>query len=545
MEFLLRCNLPGGKYASPDPKTLSIFLLCCDLYNACKFSIACADHSNTTIDNHWPGVVIHRCSDFTQDYWNFSNIGPFPGLPPFGIQYCTYITYPSQPILVSQGAVNIVIPVVFFGDKEMAFGTPPSTYPFGQSLARVLVTVTATDFEGAPIVPTVQSNPPVGNILCNSPVQTIGPLPPGTPTPPPTATASGKVTLFDFNSPQAAPGDAASGAQDTGNGAYGEIVIPLNVDWAISLLQFWVEVEQAVPGSDPEYTGRELPTECNGVCAIMQSWTNWAIFNTGNLGSQWFTAAQQEMQQELQLGSSQAVPAPGCLQAEGYLNCQCPLYEGVPASVLPAGAFQLKYIPLAIIYSGLGNKADPTFTVTQLSGTTAQLQSQTNIVNSNTLDDKTTLNGQLGISTGGNNSNSGGGGVNLGTSVSGSASWDTSIESSMGTQYGNQLTITNSTQLGNMMPNPFPPGWPSLSAATTDRSGRPFWNDLFVIAPNPQFLAWAYPGTGNNIIQPLGSEPYLTLNVGQLFACSSSQTPTQVTRPTINSPYPTLLFPKH
>lgn len=478
-----------------------------------------------------PTIVVHRCSVYSQDYWNFTNIGPFIGLPPFGLQYCTNIIYPSQPTLVSQGAVNVTIPVVFLGDMEMTVGTPPPTYPFGQDFARVSVQVIATDFEGAPILSSVQPNPPPGNVLCGSPVQTIGPLPQGTPTPP-SLSATGVLTLFDVNSPQAGPGDAASGAQDTGNGASGQIVIPLNLDWAISLLKFNVTVLQALPGSDPENTGLEFSQGCGSdACrGPMQTWTNLASFNTGNLASQWFAAAQQEMQQELQLGSSQAVPAPNCNGASNF-NCTCPLAEGVSASVLPAGAFQLNYFPLAIIYSGLGDKANPFLALTQLSGTTGQLMNQTNIVNTNTVDDKTTLTGQLTIS--GNtsdSSNNGGnnGGVSLSTQVTDSPSWDTSIENDLGNQYGSQLTITSTTQLGQTEYNPFPPGWPSLSAATTNYYAQPFWNDLFVIAPNAQFLAWAYPGAGNDMVQPLSSEPSVNMTVLQLDACAKSSTPTIV-----------------
>jgi hypothetical protein len=103
-----------------------------------------------------PTIILHRCSDFTSDYDQFTSIGPFSGLPAFGIQYCTYVVYPSQPILVSQGAVNVVIPVVFYGDLEMAAGPTPSSYPFGQSLARFSVTVTATDAGGWPLQSGVQ-----------------------------------------------------------------------------------------------------------------------------------------------------------------------------------------------------------------------------------------------------------------------------------------------------------------------------------------------------------------------------------------------------
>jgi hypothetical protein len=104
----------------------------------------------------------------------------------------------------------------------------------------------------------------------------------------------------------------------------------------------------------------------------------------------------------------------------------------------------------------------------------------------------------------------------------------------MGTTYGQQAQIINQSQIGRTENNPFPPGWPSLGNTTFGT--EPYWNDLIIVAPNTQFLAWAYPGAGNNLAQPLGSEPSFALTIPWLVACAGNSNISTHSGPSISGP---------
>ncbi len=300
--------------------------------------------------------------------------------------------------------------------------------------------------------------------------------------------ATGSITLYDYAAP-----DAPAGAQQTGQQAanqiggiaYGSIVVPINASWAQSLLTFSIAVSQGVPGNDPETTDYEQPPCLAGQqCRPYPVWTNNATFNTAN---------------------SPPSPAYYLISCVGQSSCACPQPQAVEVDVIPFAAFQLGYLPLAVIYSPIGNKATASYTLSDISGTQISFGANVTAVNSLTSDDKEVQTGKV----------SGKGG-----SASLAGTWDSSVETDEGSLYGQVATVTSTSeidlQLSNTLPSTGPSSWPSTDKM--DYYYEPFHHDIIVAAVNPQFMVWSYPE--GFFTMPIGSAGYFEATVDDLATCA-------------------------
>lgn len=539
----------------------------------------CTPVFTPTVSNvQGPTIIQTRCNIFTTAFQQWFEIYSTPEPTGYGIQMCTWITWPSNPVsVVTSGSLNVIIPVVYMGDPAEAptgAGSTvsyPSNYPYGQSHANFSVTVTANDVTALGVlsgisipdpqngdcdqptliagtaqtanftasiagdeltVTAINSN---GSIALLSTVSGPGVAPgtqitgfgPGTtgstgnytvsisqsvtseamttgatPEPAPTQN-TGSITLYDFKAPDAPAGASATGQQAPQNSgvSYAQIVVPIHVTWAQSILTFQISVSQGVPGplyctaggtaytvsSDPENMCYELPQSPNpNNLGDYPFWTNQGIFNTANNPP------------------SPATPSTICPGP----NCACPQPQASEVDVVPFAAFQLGYLPLAVIYSpiGTGGKALAQYTLSNISGTQIQFGGSVTTVNSNTVDDKEALTGTLSAAISG-----------LTTMLSGTSTWDSSVQQSESSLYGQMATVVNSNEIDEVLSNPVPAGWPATNKM--DYYHEPFHNDIIVAAPNPQFFTWEYPD--GYFAMPVGSEPFFEATVDQLAACAS------------------------
>jgi hypothetical protein len=530
-----------------------------------------------------PTIVQARCGLFSTAFnqwyphgWDFE-----PEPLGYGMQMCTWITdWPTSPVVVTNGALNVVFPVIYLGDPQDGPGTYPTYtgptnypygqsstvniyYPYGQSHANYSATVTASDttavapvsgaslpntnpqgqaydcggsqlIAGSPVtatfqgwiagnVMTVTAMATSGNIY---PLQTVsGPgVAPGTQitailsgtgttgtytlnipqsvgsslqsetmttgagAQEPQSQATGSITLYDYAAP-----DAPAGAKQTGQQAanqisgvaYGSIVVPINASWAQSILTFSIAVSQGVPGNDPEDTTYELPPCPAGkLCRPYPIWNNQATFNTTN---------------------SPPSPSYYLISCVGQSSCACPQPQAVEVDVIPFAAFQLGYLPLAVIYSPIGNKATASYTLSDISGTQISFGATVTAVNSLTSDDKEVQTGTV----------SGKGG-----SASIAGTWDSTVETDEGTLYGQVATVTSTgeidQQLPNTLPSTGPSSWPSTDKM--DYYHEPFHHDIIVAAVNPQFMIWSYPE--GFFTMPIGSAGFFEATVDDLATCA-------------------------
>jgi hypothetical protein len=509
-----------------------------------------------------PTILQARCGIFSSAFFQYWTTYQTPAPTGYGMQMCTWISdWPSNPITVTNGTLNVVFPVIYMGDPQDGPGganspvpgsAAPPGYAFGQSHANFTVNLTANDVSAVGVVngasmPNTSGSDCTGSQLVagtavngtftasiSGDVMTVtsittgsinvletvsGPgvavgtqitgalagtgtgtgtytvsipqtvasesMTTGASSSPAQSQASGSITLYDFAAPDAPAGAAATGQQAVQNSgiSYGELVIPINVSWAQSILTFSITVSQGVPGNDPENMSYEVP-ECNSdVCKVYPFWTNQDTFNTAN---------------------NPPSPAYSMITCPEGQNCTCPQAQASEVDVVPFAAFQLGYLPLAVIYSPIGTKGSAQYTLSDISGTQFSFGSNVNLVNALTADDKesTTLSVK-----------------GEGTTGSGTGTWDLTVENDEGASYGQVATVTNTTELDEMIPNSLPANWPAVSAMTY--YSEPFHNDMIIVAPNPQFEVWSYPE--GFFAMPIGSALPFQRTVDQLAACASNR----------------------
>ena len=280
-----------------------------------------------------PLIIQARCGLYSTAFSQWFSSYTTPEPTGYGIQMCTWISWPPNPIVVPSGSLNVSIPVIYLGDQVEAAssiwgGVFPSTYPVGQSHANFNVTVTANDVTAygvvsgtgipnpgnsdcdqstliaAPALTATFTGSIAGNTMMVTSIangslvlystvsgsgvaagtlitgfgtgtglagtyivsvpQTVASetMATGTSNLPLQTQNSGSITLYDFNAPDAPAGARATGQQAPV--ARGQIVIPINVTWAQSILTFTINVSQGVPGplacvnspvsNDPENT---------------------------------------------------------------------------------------------------------------------------------------------------------------------------------------------------------------------------------------------------------------------------------------------------
>ena len=119
-----------------------------------------------------PTILQARCGSFSTAFFQWYPHGwDFEQEPlGYGMQMCTWITdWPTSPVVVANGALNVVFPVMYLGDPQDGPGTYPTYtgptnypygqsstvniyYPYGQSHANYSVTVTANDVTALDVV---------------------------------------------------------------------------------------------------------------------------------------------------------------------------------------------------------------------------------------------------------------------------------------------------------------------------------------------------------------------------------------------------------
>lgn len=421
-----------------------------------------------------PAVIVDRCSLYSKAYTQFASGAWWnDDGAEFGMVYCAAITYPSQPITVTRGNWDIQIPVTYLGDQETGtLSGPTQYYPFGQTHTTVSVVATAQSIGANPVQSWQPSNASSNqNCSFTSIIATLEPS--ATPT-----NASGSIVLYDINATDAPSGAQATGQQDSGNGASGILHVPLAVDWARSQVTFSITVTQSLPNSSsPELPGNEA-APCNSeICALYESWSNTSIFNSAS--------------------------TPNPLQTNNCMtNCACPTPQNAIVNIVPPALLQLNLMPLTIVYSPIGSKAKSSYTLDVQTGTSVQFSQSSQTINATTADDKEALSGGLSL---------------LGFTPSGSGSWDNSVTDSQSATNAQMVTITDAADIGYTSTVSWPSTWPALDAITY--SSQPFWNDLVLVAVNPQLAVWDYPSGA--IVEPLGSASLLSAYVSQLDNCAN------------------------
>jgi hypothetical protein len=267
--------------------------------------------------------------------------------------------------------------------------------------------------------------------------------------------------------------------------------IPVTVDWAESVVQFQINLEQEI---------------LNGPCD----------------------------------------PKPNCVSASGQFTgpdlSQAPLglsFTPAPANdqfllvATPAAAFQLPLVPTTILYSPLGNgkNASSSFTLTNITGINQQFTSSNGQTQGFVFDDKTQYQGSVTLSLSAGAAGKavcGDKNCKLQVGYSASGAWDDSTEKDNETDYGaNESIVTqNQTQITHtVVPSQNRPPLDQTTWAT-----QPFWDDVILAVTNAQYAVWDYPEGA--IIQPLGSVSVAELPVRQLDHCANSPNaaePTSIT----------------
>lgn len=262
------------------------------------------------------------------------------------------------------------------------------------------------------------------------------------------------------------------------------LALPLNVDWNESIVTYKIFLSKAYQ-----------TVVCNGKlgCKIVNY--DYTDNTTGpNLSA-------------VPLGLNYSTP----LSADAFLMVQT-----------PAAAFQLPVVPVAILYSPLGNSPSAVSTLgfTEISGTNQSFSTTTGQSYGYTQDDKTSY--QAGVSLTFNGNLTGLGiGPDLGTLSVGyqfSNSWDNSVQTESGSQSTTATSVTYQ-QVKSFQPSNTPAsGQPPLNGITS--STEPFWNDEILVLLNAQYAVWDYPASP--ILQPLGNAGAMEISIRALDSCINS-----------------------
>jgi hypothetical protein len=262
------------------------------------------------------------------------------------------------------------------------------------------------------------------------------------------------------------------------------IQVPINVDWADSVVTFQIDLSQEI------IYGPCDPKPRNCVSASGQ-------FTGPGLSS-------------VSLGAiypSELVPNDGFL-----------------VIATPAAGFQLPVLPTTILYAPLGNgsQANSSFTVTNIVGTNQQFTNSQGQTQGLTHDDKNQY--QVGVTLSLAHVSEESDVVcakdscKLGLGVNYSESWEHSTETDNEQTYGTtESVITQSQTQVQYTVSPLP-GQPSLDNVTW--ATQPFWRDIFLAVTDPQYAVWDYPA--GPVIQPLGAASVVVLPVRQLDSCRNA-----------------------
>jgi hypothetical protein len=260
------------------------------------------------------------------------------------------------------------------------------------------------------------------------------------------------------------------------------LTIPINVDWSESIVSFDIGVSQS-------YT-------------TIACWAKGCVSTPHD--------------------SSYAVTGPSLASIPfGISYSQALTPDAFLVVVTPAAAFQLPVLPVAILYSPLGNgkQAKSAITLTDTTGTNQQISTTTDQTYGYTSDDKTSYQAGVTLDFGGGSSGGSGGNsdkVSVGYNFSGQ--WDNSVENDTENLSTQATTIAMTSSQSLELDNVPAQGQPPLNEITA--STQPFWNDIVVAVADPQFAVWGYPA--GSVIQPLGSTGIVGLPIAQLDSCRTT-----------------------
>jgi hypothetical protein len=297
------------------------------------------------------------------------------------------------------------------------------------------------------------------------------------------------VTVTGPNGGETALQKSSTSFQDKGQAT---IRIPVNVDWAESIVSFSIEVDEqsCLPGvqkngepncseGDTVFSGPDLSSVTDGA--------NW-------VGANW--------------------PTP--VTGDSFL-----------VIATPAAAFQVPILPTTIIYGPLGNgsKATSSYSVTEIANTNQQFSNTNDQTHSVTNDDKTQFQAGLSLSlalpqdapTLQDNALECGasGSCKLSLGLTYSHTWDHSTQKQDETSYGTSASVAFETQHQFTITIVPTPGQPSLDKLTADT--QPFWEDVILGVSNAQYALWDYPA--GPVIQALGGAALVAMPVRQLDHC--------------------------
>jgi hypothetical protein len=255
--------------------------------------------------------------------------------------------------------------------------------------------------------------------------------------------------------------------------ASADLDIPINVDWAESVVTFAISLSQTIcPARHMDQKLHEVVPEC---------------WNPGG------SRAGPDLS-SVDLGFS----VPFTLPKDAFLLL-----------ITPAAAFQSPIVPIGIAYAplGSGSNARSSFAITQTIATNQGFTDSYGDSYQYTADDRTGY--SIGLSVGITAKQYGK--VNAGFTFSGS--WDNATEIQEAREYGDSGSVVTSDQLiysYTVLPSKIP-----LNQITWET--QPFWRDLILAVINAQYALWIYP-TGP-IIQPLSNADVVALYVQQLHNC--------------------------
>ncbi|HEY1631500.1 MAG TPA: hypothetical protein VGF56_09295 [Rhizomicrobium sp.] len=183
-------------------------------------------------------------------------------------------------------------------------------------------------------------------------------------------------------------------------------------------------------------------------------------------------------------------------------------------AVTPIAGLQLEVLPVAILYSPLGNgtQAKSSLTMTTSTGSTATLSTTATQGTESTDDDKETL--TTGVA------------LQIGSSVlsgkmgySETDSWDQAVTTGFTQQNVNTFSLVTSESEGLTFNSGPPSGLPSIPNITTVEN-EPFWQDKIIVAIHAQYAIWDYPA--GVVVQPIGSALMADLPLQKLAACRAN-----------------------
>jgi len=187
--------------------------------------------------------------------------------------------------------------------------------------------------------------------------------------------------------------------------------------------------------------------------------------------------------------------------------------------VTPAAAFQLPVLPIAILYSPLGNvaggggaKSSLAFAIT--AGQNQQFTTSKGATIGYTQDDKTTY--QDGVTLGmsfGKDAFVDPTKVSMGYTASGS--WDNSVEDSTANLSTTATSVTDFDLKTVLLSDSAASGQPPVNQI--GYYTQPFWNDQILAVTSAQFALWDYPN--GPVVQPLGSAAVVELPIRTLDNC--------------------------